>query len=202
MLLDPDPHSQYGSEFRTAKSMRIRIQKHLKSVVFFALSCCMVCSILGCAQARSVSGSPPLNHERVFAGTHAHANLGFPPVSQNTKYRENFGFREDIRPKESIKHEKNKKKLLANQLIFNTKWSPRKKTTVLEVLSDHWSFLLELWTSFTEVLLLDEVYRYLELSDPKLLLFELSFGALKNQCQDPDSKKGMDPDPVYLDPRR
>ncbi len=96
MLLDPDPHSQYGSGFRTEDSQihGDPDPKTLKKLgLLYSVYSCMVCSILGCAQARSVSGSPPLNHERVFAGTHAHANLGFPPLSQNAI----FGFREDIR---------------------------------------------------------------------------------------------------------
>jgi hypothetical protein len=89
----------------------------------------MVCSILGCAQARSVSGSPPLNHERVFAGTHAHANLGFPPVSQQRyNFRENSGLREDIRTK-IIKKEKTEKRVtdltqITDPDLGRQEWSP------------------------------------------------------------------------------
>jgi hypothetical protein len=39
MLLDPDPHSQYGFGSRTAKSIRIRIHNHLKA---WSSSLCLV----------------------------------------------------------------------------------------------------------------------------------------------------------------
>jgi hypothetical protein len=109
----------------------------------------MVCSILGCAQARSVSGSPPLNHERVFAGTHAYANLGFLPVSQKRyHFRKNSVLRVDIRAK-NYKTRKEQKKQL-NSSFFNTNYGSGfrkakiKKNIVHEKLSDHWSLLLKL----------------------------------------------------------